>query len=504
VIIYILYYLGSLASASDSLISISDLIEMYFGIIIIFALLSPVLFVIGIIRILVVEKPTRFARISKFLSSIFLKEKSYLCGIEMVKRKQYKTVILLVGIFTSLLVFTNVFLNSSSRYTQIFNNVRIGADIKIYYTNEGRPISNTSDIELFESQLKSYKTSDNETLINQVVTCYSGWESDEYYGQRYYLDIEKYLDIIQEDNKKLPIGDFVSKIEDLIDYNKNSSNTIPGVIVNSGFLTLNKLEIGDLYTMLHHYYNSTAGEFQNITTSVKIMVSTDVMPGLYLTYGYWGSYTENMIIDINSVNPDKNLLYGDGFIQMIDIDPEIEGNPEVLEEMLNNATMDYVEITYIQFCNQNWNDLTYELSVNESGIYGIIYLEFLMIGVLLAFGLAILILSFQRENKYFNGVLLARGFGRIGLLKLILSQIFIIFLIGILTGVLSGFLTSISFLKITAIMNYGAGLFSFPIYMNALELVQILGIIVLSSVVIYLVSYYFEAKKNITQYFHKF
>ncbi len=504
VIIYILYYLGSLSSASDALISISELIELYFGIIIIFAILSPVLFVVGIIRILVVEKPTRYARISKFLSSIFLKEKSYLCGIEMVKRKQYKTVILLVGIFTSLLVFTNVFLNSSSRYDLMFDNVRIGGDVRVYYNNEGRPISNTSDIELFESQLKSYKTSDNETLINQVVTCYSGWESDEYYGQRYYLDIEKYLDIIQEDDKKLPIGDFVSKIESLIDYNKNSSNTIPGVIVNSGFLTLNKLEIGDLYTMFHHYYNTTASELQNISTSVRIMVSTDVMPGLYLTYGYWGSYTENMIIDINSVNPDKDLLYGDGFIQMIDIDPDIEEDTEVLEEMLNNATIDYVEITYLRFYNQNWDDLNYELSVSDSGIYGIIYLEFLMIGVLLAFGLAILILSFQRENKYFNGVLLARGFGRIGLLKLILSQIFIIFQIGILTGLVSGFLTSISFLKITAIMNYGAGLFSFPIFMNALELFQILGIIVLSSVVIYLVSYYFESKKNITQYFHKF
>ncbi|MHA1562337.1 MAG: FtsX-like permease family protein [Promethearchaeota archaeon] len=504
VIIYILFYLGSLPSASDVLISISELIELYFGIIIIFAILSPVLLVVGIIRILVVEKPTRYARISKFLSSIFLKEKSYLCGIEMVKRKQYKTVILLVGIFTSLLVFTNVFLNSSSRYNLIVRNVQIGADIEVYYYNEDSSISNTSDMELLESQLKSYQTSDNETLINQVLTCYSAWDSDEYYGQRYYFDIEKYLDIIQEDNKYLPIGDFVSQIENLIEYNKNSSNTIPGVIVNSGFLTVNNLEIGDVYPMFHHYYNSTAREMHNISTTVKLMVATDVMPGLYILSGYWGVYTENMIVDINSVNQDKALLYGVNFIHMIDIDVDIENDPEVLEEMLKNVTSDYLDIQRIYYYSQNWDDLTYELSVNESGIYGIIYLEFLMIGVLLAFGLAILILSFQRENKYFNGVLLARGFGRIGLLKLILSQIFIIFLIGILTGLVSGFLTSISFLKITAIMNYGTGLFSFPIYMNPLELFQILGIIVLSSVVIYLVSYYFEAKKNITQYFHKF
>ncbi|MHA1474372.1 MAG: FtsX-like permease family protein [Promethearchaeota archaeon] len=504
VIIYILYYFGSLPYASDAFISISYLIEQYFGIVLIFAILSPVLFVIGIIRIIVVEKPTRFARISKFLSSIFLKERSYLCGIEMVKRKQYKTVILLVGIFTSLLVFTNIFLNSISRYNLMIYNVQVGSDVKIWYDDDNMPISNTSDIELLESQLKSYKTSDNETLINQVLTCYSAWTLDDYNRQRYYLDIEKYLDIIQEGNKKLPLVGFVSKIENLIDYNKNSSNLIPGIIVSSGFLTLNKLEIGDLFTFPHNYYNSSSMVLENETITVKIMISTDVMPGLYLTYGYWGSYSEHMIIDINSVNPDKDLLHGERFFQMIDIDPDIEEDTEVLESMLNNATSNFTDTIYIQFFNQNWNDLNYELSVSESGIYGIIYLEFLMIGVLLAFGLAILILSFQRENKYFNGVLLARGFGRIGLLKLILSQIFIIFLIGIFTGLVSGFLTSISFLRIFTIMSWGAGLFSFPIYMNALELVEILGIIVLSSVVIYLVSYYFEAKKNITQYFHKF
>ncbi|QEE16508.1 FtsX-like permease family protein [Promethearchaeum syntrophicum] len=501
VIIYILYYLGNLASASDALISISEFIEIYFGIIIIFAILSPVLLVIGIIRILVVERPTRFARISKFLSSIFLKEKGYLCGIEMVKRKQYKTVILLVGIFTSLLVFTNVFLNSMSRYDLMVYNVSVGADAKVWYDNEEMFISSTAKTELLESQLKSYKTFDNETLINEVLTCY--YDRD-FRDAKYYLDFEKYLNIIQEDNKNLPINNFVSKIENLIEYNKNSSNTSPGVIVDSGFLALNKLEIGDFFTFPYQFYNSSSMELENKQITVRIMVTTDVMPGLFLVSGFWGSYEENMIVDINSINQDSDLLYGDKFFQMIDINVDVEENPEVLEVMLKNATSGYIGIDDINFYIQNWNDLNYELSADESGIYGIIYLEFLMIGVLLAFGLAILILSFQRENKYFNGVLLARGFGRRGLLILISSQISIIFLIGIFTGLGSGLLTSIPLLKITTIMSFGSGLFSFPLFANVLELVKILGIIVLSSFVIYLVSYYFESKKNITQYFHKF
>lgn len=267
-LIYLLFYLGTLPSATDTLISISCLIERYFGVFLIFAVISPVLLVVGIIRILVVEKPSRFAKISKFLSSLFLKEKSYLCGMEMVRRKQYRTVILLVGIFTSLLVFTNVFLNSFSRYEIMIDNMDVGSDVAVLYNNEDMSIVNTSEIDLFESQLKSYTTSDNETLINQVLTSYTEMTSDEYNSEKIYTDIEGYLDIIQEGDKKLPSRDFVSKIEDVIDYNKDPLNTIPGVIVNSAFLTLNNLEIDDLYSFTHSFFNYSSMEIQNETISV--------------------------------------------------------------------------------------------------------------------------------------------------------------------------------------------------------------------------------------------
>jgi len=87
--VYFLYYIGSLPSAPDIFISLSALIVRYFLVIFIFAIISPVLFAVGIIRIIAIEKPSRFARISKFLSYIFLKEKSFICGMEMVKRKHF-------------------------------------------------------------------------------------------------------------------------------------------------------------------------------------------------------------------------------------------------------------------------------------------------------------------------------------------------------------------------------------------------------------------------------
>ena len=503
-LVYLIHYIGSLPSSPDLFIALSSLIIRYFLVIFIFAIISPVLFAVGIIRIIVIEKPSRFARISKFLSSIFLKEKSFICGMEMVKRKQYKTVILLVGIFTSLLVFTNVFLNSFSRYDIIMNNMQIGADFQGRIRDETMNLTSTYDVELLEAQMKSYNNSKNEIIINQVLMCYNEMAKNDYYLDIYHFDIEKYLDIIKEDGKKLPYRDYISQIEDLINYNNDPLNEIPGVIVNTGFLGLNRLELGDSYTFKHGYFNSTSSLLEIETITVKIIVSTDVMPGLFLSSDQWGERDEIMIVDISSVNQDKNLLHGFEMFHMIDINTEFEDDRDVLIEILNNATNNYIDYRSYEFYDQNWNDLNVEMGLSESGIYGIIYLEFTMIGVLMGFGLAILILSFQRENKYFNGVLLARGFGRLGLLKLILSQISIIFLIGILTGLLSGFLTSFSFLKIATIMNYGAGLFSFPLFVNVLELVEILGMIVLSSFVIYLIAYYFESKKNITQYFHKF
>jgi hypothetical protein len=502
--VYILYYIGSLPSAPDIFIALSSSIMRYFLVIFIFAIISPVLFVVGIIRIIAIEKPSRFARISKFLSSIFLKEKSFICGMEMVKRKQYKTVILLVGIFTALLVFTNVFLNSFSRYDIIMNNLEVGSDFQGRINRETMNLTNTYDVELLEDQMLSYNNSENETMINDVLTCYREMAKNGYYVDIYHFDIEKYLDIIKEDGKKLPYNDYISQIKGLIDYNKDPSNEIPGVIVNTGFLYLNNLELGDSYTFDHGYFNSTSSgpELEDIT--VKILVATDVMPGLFLSSSQWGERDEIIISDIGSVNQDKNLLHGFEIFQMVDLDTDIEDERDVLIEILNNASINYIDYSNYEFYDQNWNDLNIQMELSESGIYGIIYLEFTMIGVLMGFGLAILILSFQRENKYFNGVLLARGFGRRGLLKLILSQISIIFLIGILTGLLSGFLTSFSFLQIAIVMNYGRGIISLPLFVNIGELVGILGIIVLSSFVIYLIAYYFESKKNITEYFHKF
>jgi len=439
-----------------------------------------------------------------FLSYIFLKEKSFICGMEMVKRKQYKTVILLVGIFTALLVFTNVFLNSFSRYDIIMNNMEIGSDFQGSIKDETMNITSTYDVEALESQMKSYKTTENETIINEVLTCYNEMAKNGYYKDIYLFDIEKYLDIIKEDGKKLPHNNYISQIKGLIEYNKDPDNEIPGIIVNTGFLALNRLELGDSYTFDHGYYNSSSSVFKIDKIEVKILVATDVMPGLFLVSNQWGERDEIIISDINSVNQDKNLLHGFEIFHMVDMDTDIEDERDVLIEILNNATTNYTDYRHYQFYNQNWNDLDIKLDLTESGIYGIIYMEFTMIGVLMGFGLAILILSFQRENKYFNGVLLARGFGRKGLLKLILSQISIIFLIGILSGLLSGFLTSFSFLQIAIVMNYGQGVISLPVFFNVIELVEILGIIVLSSFVIYLIAYYFESKKNITEYFHRF
>ena len=423
----------------------------------------------------------------------------------MVKRKQYKTVILLVGVFTSLLVFTNVFLNSFSRYDIIMENMEVGADVQVRVLREDdQNITSTAQAEILEAHLKSYKTSENETLINDVLTCYNEIANYDYYTDRYYFDIEKYLDMISEDGKKTPSFEYISKIENLINYNNDPSNEILGAIVNEGFLALNNLELGDSYDFLHAYVNSSSSETVIETITVKILVTTDIMPGLFLDSDEWGMLHEKMIVDIHSLNQDNNSLHGFDIFQMMDIDVDIEGDTEVLTQMLLNASTNYIKYMSFEYYDQNWNDLDYKLDVSESGIYGLIYLEFTMIGILLGIGLAILILSFQKENKYFNGVLLARGFGRIGLLKLILSQISIIFLIGILSGILSGFLTSFSFLQIAVVMNYGAGTISLPLFVNILELVEVLGIIVLSSFVIYLIAYYFESKKNITEYFHKF
>jgi ABC-type lipoprotein release transport system permease subunit len=501
---YLIIYLGDQPNVPDIIITIAEQLQMLLFLFSMFLIITPVLMVVGIIRKFAVEKPVRWAKITKKISSWFIKNRGYLCGIEMVKRKQYTTVIYIVGIFTALLTFSNVFLNTTSRQYVLESNINIGADVRGTMTNIN--LNQTSDLIDMENQMKKYTTSSGATVVNDVVSYYSEKITSGIYSYsqtNYYLDIQSYLEIISEDDKYLPYNSFKSEIQSLINHNSNPEKVNTGAIINEIYARYNLVELGDTININHTYFNTSSNAYEYDLFKVEIVQIMNLMPGIYNSIYSYGSSTEIILMDSKSHNQANSSLHSKKFYSLIDINPALTTNTTLMSSYIKNASLGYAGYSKLDYYDQDWNKLDYELNMQETGFYGIIYLEFLIIGILIAFGLAILFLSIQKENKYFNGVLLARGFGRKGLLKLILSKMFIIFLIGVLSGLFSGFVTSITFIKVASSMGEQNQL-QLPIFFNPIELVSILGLIVAFSFGLYLLSYYFESRKNITHYFHKF
>ena len=111
-LVYLYIILGIIPILPYLLIGISKLPNIndnvrYFGTLLIFnpemmefltiftAMAIPLVF----IKLYVVNRPSRLARISKKLSSIFLGRRSFICGLEVVRRKQFRNLIVILTDF---------------------------------------------------------------------------------------------------------------------------------------------------------------------------------------------------------------------------------------------------------------------------------------------------------------------------------------------------------------------------------------------------------------------
>jgi hypothetical protein len=127
----------------------------------------------------------------------------------------------------------------------------------------------------------------------------------------------------------------------------------------------------------------------------------------------------------------------------------------------------------------------------------------IIIAAQLALALAVIISSVQQENRHYFGILLARGFGKSGVFKFLFSQIFIIYFLGLLFGIIAGIIGgNVIMYLLNSIVFRQLGFL--PVVMNPFDLIQIIGIIIGVSLVIFLISYLFEMRKSIDEYLRNF
>lgn len=466
---------------------------LYDSFVLILCYIAPILLVMGIIRFLSVESPSRFAKITRFLSKPLLKANSYLVGLEMIKRKKFRKIITIIGIFTSLLVFSNFTFNSIGRYSVMENNLAIGADVKLT-ANVHTKIYNMSYTQIIDDNLKNITNIKDIAIVNNVLTYYEQLEAPGWHVC--YFNFTKYMQVIQEGGKFVPKS-LISEFSKVIAYNKNISNMYPGAIIDNRFIKGREVKIGDLISLNHTYYDS---QMNNISApiTVKIIGIYNVLPGISVF-----NKTVDFAIDTSVFNQSYQLLKISKLNQLVDLNLNAESNDTIITNLIKSSAKSLITYTLFSYYNQQWNSPSIGSVRYVSGIFGLTNLGFVIVGIILAIGLASILSSFQNENRYYFGLLMSRGFGKNGIFIFMISQIIIIFLLSIISGVVSGSITSIILIKmftnVLTEINY-----ELPIFFNPINILEILGLIIGICFISYIATYFIQMRKPISQYMRKF
>lgn len=506
-------------SVSDNIVAITPSISRFIENNYFILLIAPILFVMGFIRILAVESPNRFARLTNKIAMLFEKENSRICAVNIIRRKPYYTVMTIFCIFLSIFSLASISLNSLIIYENIDSNIQIGGDVRLsfpfisYDSSElgtgglfgNYQISSNQDILQLEENLKTVNLGNNFNLSNEVVTVFEEI-TNIYHLKVMYLDFAKYAYIMSEGDKFIPEKQTQTKLSEVINFNSVDNLDAPGIIVNSRFLELNRREINDPFLFEHKFWNNSINDMDSIILNSTIIETIDILPGLYgfeSTVNEWEDAV--LIFDTRKLpfQNSSNILNTLSFFQILDILPQ-EISPDFLMGLLSSQ-INQTQYQEISIYNQDWRNLDSDVSTRFSKFRTILITEFYAIGILVAFGLSVLIISVFKKDKFFNGVLLARGYGKIGVFNLTLVEFFIIFIIPILINIFQGLI----FIKpLLSLVNEALGLFSFtwnlPLYVNFQDLLVYALFVPFFTTLIFTIAFSFQTKKTISQFFYKF
>lgn len=505
IILFVIMIFGQNVQTSDTIREFSNLLFNKVNLLIILVIISPIFLVVGLIRFLISESPPRFAQISRFLSKIFVKKKGFFVGIEMVRQKQYQHIIFLAGIYVSMLMFSNITINTLIRLEKIKNNIEIGGDINFDFTVSKTSFENLSDVDNFGKSLLNQVDDSGVKRFDDLINVYL---SQQFNGRNFrtvfYLNLSDYKDLLKSNrNQNLPSSNFLSELQDVIDFNnqiKNETNKV-GLIVSSSFLEINNFQIGETITFLQKSINFTSGDYYIRQISGKIIKAMDVMPGLYYSRTNLPSdfmIVSNHIFQNSDVNifPSKNLKF---IINLNENSRNLLQNVEEAKNIILSASNYSLYNLNFHVYDYNWEKFDYgSLNNSETPYLGLIYFNLIIIGIILAIGMAILVIGIQEQNKKLYGELIARGFGRKGVNLLIFAEISISFFISLIFGMIGGSFSSIIFCRLYSISK-GGNIYNFPIYFNILEFFEILILIFSSTFLLLSYTLYRHKKQEISE-----
>ncbi len=498
-ILNFLIYLGNLYTLTDVLedlfISLMDSID----IINLLTLIGLGCLILGLTRILFIERPGFLVRIANIFSRLFSKKYHEIIALRIPTRKKWIGIMNMLIMFSSFILLSNIVYNSEYRHDILEENVYIGADIRVDLKRT--TLKNQSDIENFEKSLLNLTNSDGSKIFSDIISCSIDDEAILEYnlsGSIKYLKIpiysfnwSHYVKILQDGDKPLPNPSFELNIRGALKYNSDETKSSKTIFVSQYFLDYTLLEIGSTVIINHEYYDSQESTYKTDSIQVEIFKIMDFMPGISSN-----SFENIIFIDNNCFNVSKSLSHGESMINLISLEQYQEIDYETIANFVKTSYLSISSTIAYNFFDQSWNDIEVaELSLEfgESGYYKLLYLDFLILGIFIILQISLMENHLYKETSEENKTLIMMGIKKSKLSEIFLVEFLFVSLFSLLIGGLLGLGYATSLIRTNNAINYGNNLLilppnlKFPLYFDYIPLLAIFGGIIFIPFLIFIV-----------------
>ena len=482
----------------------------------------PILFCVGFWRIFIFDSPSKFARWTKKISSLLLKSKSHLAGLQIIKNHRFTHIVLLIGITTSLFSYYNGYMISSYQYATNIEDIKIGSDVRIVGVINSGIVSNHTCLSDLKQDLLKLQSEDSNSYFQDGLQLYaSGYNHRrdnlrEFMMARseFHVNYSEYIRFIQDQDYAMSMKSTIKKMNSILEFNSNQANNNSGFIISnpniSPMVATDSPKSNGLYkTMYNRSSHRYESKYLGWTSEINVYFeNVKNLPGISNLVSYYSSNPRDIYIhDIGQEIFNATNLIASGVMFYLQFSDTLSVNLTEIEEVIGKFLFPYMEIVSIDFKSTRGNSPVLGLNIPNLGSYSFLYNTIYMLIALVSFSFAIMMISFYKENNHIHSILLAHGYSKKEVRKLNLCQFFTVWSAGIAIGLLSGFFTLLIQLKSALSVGWGETIYyladyRFPIYANWGEIALVLIIPFIFCIGVFLVYLYLEKRKSIIQINH--
>jgi len=477
------------------------------------AVLSPTLLIAGIVRFVGIEKPSRFAKIAKWIARPFIQDIDKIFGLKMINSKELIKWIRIFALFLSFFTSMNILSKSVNNYQVIAVNYEIGADLnlELEFADNIQPHQDLNSTLAEIAYNMTNLSHNNGSYINNLIfdqkifTNVVGSSLNYERIEAHKLNITQYRHIISEDDKTLISPDILPKLQ-LLEENNQNNPTIPGILISESLRERHPYSYANNETieLIMYFLNWTSSSIEEKTIEFRIIEVLPFSPGLET------NYIGSIIFDEISLFSSDCTPVVSEITVLIDVDLDKCPDDVGLQGMISACIPDEMRLKSYSAYNQNWE--LNNLGIHpEIAIFEIIEMVLYFLAFILAFTLGLLLIAIKKSDAKFYSLLYTRGYGKKGIYKILLAQIVVLFVCGLILGLLGGFLLPSLFLnQIKEIIFANStsryipqSVSSLPLYWDPGQIIIIIGLILSIAVGIYFFSNYLNRQK-INQELQKF